>query len=118
MNLNGLFKSFLLLLYVTKEYHEEQRNRQINKNGLPIVTRGAETMILTKGEEEKLRSYEENLRLKESSGRNLPKTDELRGLGKIERRGHCESYKDTDAAVLRPHKKDGRRKNNEQSDRL
>ena len=44
----------------------------------PVVTYGAETMILTKGEEEKLRRFDrkiyeiyENLRSKEISGRSL-----------------------------------------------
>ena len=57
--------------------------------------------------------WKENLRPKESSGRSLPKTDEFRGPGEIARRGHCESYKNTEAAMVRLHKKDGRRKSGE-----
>ena len=53
---------------------------------------------------------EENLRPKESRGRSLPKPGELRCPRKITRRGHCESYKDTEAAIVRPHNNDGRRK--------
>ena len=55
---------------------------------------------------------------KVNNGRSLLKTIELRGPGKIARRGHCESYKDTEAATVRPHKKDGRRKISEESDRV
>ena len=50
--------------------------------------------------------------------RSLPKTDELRGPGKIARRRHRGSSKDTEAMLVRPHKKNGRRKSNEESDRV
>ena len=52
------------------------------------------------------------------SGRSLPKTDELRDPGKIARRGHCESHKDTETAMIRPQKKDERRKSSKESDRV
>ena len=65
-----------------------------------MVTYEPETMIPTKDEEENKKileeNYEENLRSKESSRRNLPKTDQLRGPGKIARKEHCESCKDTE----------------------
>ena len=61
-------------------------------------------LFLTKGEEEKLRRFER--KIYESSGMSLPKTDELRGPGKVARREHCENYKDTEAAMVRPHEKD------------
>ena len=57
-----------------------------------------------------MKNCEETLHFKESSGRSLPKNDQLRGSGKIVRTGHCESYKDTEAAMIRPPKKGGREK--------
>ena len=55
------------------------------------------------------------MRSKENEGRNLPKADELKGPGKIPRRGHCKSSKDTETVMVRPNK-DGRRKHNEERD--
>ena len=48
---------------------------------------------------------DENLWPREISGRNLLKTDKFGGPGKVARRGHCESYKHTEAAMVRAHKK-------------
>ena len=53
---------------------------------------------------------------KESSGGSLPNTDEFRAPGKIARRAHRERYKDAETAMVRPHRKDGRRKSSEESD--
>ena len=55
---------------------------------------------------------------RECSGRRSPKTDEIRGPGKIAMGGHFESYKDTEVAMVQLHKKDGRRKSSEEGDRV
>ena len=88
----------------------------------PMVTYGAEQLILIKGEEDKSKKIreeicEKNLRPKKSSGRSLPKTGEFGGPGKIARWGHYENYKDPQAAMV-AHKKDGRRKSSEESVRV
>ena len=78
-------------------------------------------MILTKGEDEKLRRFEKKIVRKiygqKSSGRSLPKIDELRGPGNIVRRRQCENCKDTDVAMVRPYKRDRRRKSGGESNR-
>ena len=46
---------------------------------------------------------------------DIQETDGFRGSGKIERRGHCESHRDTEAAM----EYNGReKKSNEESDRV
>ena len=64
------------------------------------------------------KTWEDNLWPKGSSGKSLPKTDELRGPGTITKIGRCENYKDTETMTIRPRKKDERRKSSEESDRM
>ena len=73
----------------------------------PLVTYGAETMILTQGEEEKLKRIERKIARKIYGPKKVPKTDELRGPGKITSRGHCENYKTTEVAMVRTHRRIG-----------
>ena len=80
-----------------------------------LVTYGSETTILTKSEEEKLRRFERKIARK--IYRVVEETDELRSPGKAARGGHRGSCKDTEAAMVRPRKKDGRRKSSEESDK-
>ena len=89
----------------SKEISRETKMRVYRVIIRLVVTYGAETMILTKDDEEKLRRF-----VRKIYGPKKVVTDELRGSGRSARRGHCERCKDTEGAMVRPHKKMGQEK--------
>ena len=96
-----------------KEISKENKNESlqscysVSSNNDPGKGRGGETNLRGK-------STAQRKQWKEST-----KTDELRDSGKIARKGHCESYKDTEAAMIWPHKMmDEKRISGEESDRV
>ena len=82
-----IVKRFIFFKYMkSKEISKKKTKMRLYRVAIwPVVTYGAETMSLTKGEEKKPKIFrkgncKENLRSKENSGRSLPKTQErLRG---------------------------------------
>ena len=92
-------------------YDEEQRNEQKNKNeslwGCHLAS--GNIWILTKDGEEKLRSERKIYgpkRIVEGVYQRLTNLvfEELKGPGKVARRRHCESYKDTEVVLVQPYK--------------